>query len=90
MPALGVEDMEINRITVRIIGDDYLISGRDEPARLREVAEDVQNRLDGIALGNQKLAKTQLVMLVALRLAEELSNLRKEHEEILHLIEEAK
>lgn len=90
MPVRVAEEMEINRITVRIIGDDYLISGRDEPARLRKVAEDVQNRLDKIALDNPKLAKIQLVMLVALRFAEELGNLRKEHEEILHLIEEAK
>lgn len=80
----------LNTVTVRIMGDEYLIRGRDEPDYLAEVAAKVEARLREEQEAHPKLTKVQLAVLVALRFADELFKLRREHEEVLRALAEAK
>jgi len=79
-----------NCVSVRLMGDEYVIRGLDAPGHLTDVAESVETRLRKEQEANPKLAKIQLAMLVALRLADELCKLRREHEDVLRLLAEAK
>lgn len=80
----------MNRVSVRLAGDEYVIRGDDSPQHLEDVAQAVEAKLLEMQETNPKLAKTQLAMLVALTLADELCKLRREHEEVLRLLGEAK
>ena len=80
----------INRVSVHLAGDEYVIRGEDAPDHLAQVAESVEAKLQEAQDANPKLAKTQLAMLVALTLADELCKLRREHEDVLRLLREAK
>ena len=84
------ETPDLNSITVRLMGDEYIIRGPDGPEYLAEVATRVETRLREEQEANPKLTKAQLAVLVALRLADELSKLRREHEEILRALAEAR
>lgn len=79
-----------NRLSVRIMGDEYVIRGQDASDDLAAVAASVESRLREVSEAHPKLAKTQQAVLVALRLAEELCRLRREHDEVLRALEEAR
>lgn len=84
------ETPDLNSVTVRLMGEEYVIRGPDGPEYLAEVATRVETRLREEQEANPKLTKVQLAVLVALRLADELSKLRREHEEILRALAEAR
>lgn len=84
------DEAGINRIAVRLAGDEYIIRGEDAPEHMAGVARYVEEKLHAMREANPKLAKTQLAMLVALSLADELCKLRREHEEIRHLLAETR
>ena len=79
-----------NSVTIKLMGDDYVIRGEGTTDYLNEVARSVEARLEEVQSAHPKLAKTQLAMLVALKLADELQRLKLEHEEILRLLAEAR
>ena len=84
------ETPDLNSITVRLMGEEYVIRGADGPEYLAEVATRVETRLREEQEANPKLTKVQLAVLVALRFADELSKLQREHEEILRALAEAR
>ncbi len=86
----GTGGKEISRVTVRLLGEDYTVSGPDAPEHLSEVAGTVQALLDQLQAANSRLTKTQLAVLAALKLAEDLFRLRLEHREMLDLLKEAR
>ncbi len=79
-----------NCVSVSLLGDEYVIRGTDPAEYLAQVAEGVETRLRDEQEANPRLAKLQLAILVALRLADELAKLRQEHEEVLRLLAEAR
>jgi len=81
---------DFNSVTVRLMGDEYIIRGPDGPEYLAEIATKVETRLHKEQEANPKLTKAQLAVLVALRLADELAKLQREHEEILRALAEAR
>ena len=84
------EDEAANRVSVLLLGDEYVIRGADAAEHLARVAGIVKRRLEIEQASHPRLAKLQLAMLVALTLADELAKLQDEHEEVLHLFAEAK
>lgn len=81
-----------NRVTVRIMGDEYTIVGSAPDDYINDLIKSVEERIEAIAIahGNAKLSKTQLAVLVALQLTDELQQLRMEHEKMVKLLQEAK
>ena len=71
-----------NRVTVRIMGDDYTIVGSAPEDYINDLIKNVEKRIEAVsaAHGNAKLSKTQLAVLVALQVTDELQQLRMEHE----------
>lgn len=84
------DETDANCVSVDLLGDEYVIRGTDSTEHLTQVAAGVGIRLREEQEANPRLAKLQLAILVSLRLADELAKLQREHEEVLHLLEEAK
>jgi cell division protein ZapA len=83
----------INRVTLSIMGDDYIVTGNDDPEYIRGIGEYLSKRLDTLSqdMGESaKLSKTQMAILVALQIADEYHRLQREQDELMQLLREAK
>jgi len=81
-----------NRVTVQIMGDEYTIVGSATDDYINDLIKNVEERIRAVstAHGDAKLSKTQLAVLVALQVTDELQQLRMEHEKMVKLLQEAK
>ena len=68
MSALPVE----NKVVVRIFGEEYPITGIDDPAYISRVADLVDSRMQNVARQSRSKARDKIAILTALSLASEL------------------
>lgn len=68
MSGLPVE----NKVVVRIFGDEYPITGVDDPAYISKVADLVDSRMQDVARQSRSNARDKIAILTALSLASEL------------------
>jgi len=87
-----VKEETLNRVTIKIMGDEYTVVGPESPEYIHHLVETIQTKIDAIqkAHGDAKLSKTQLAILVALQITDELEKLRIDHENLEKLIQAAK
>ena len=81
-----------NRVTVKIMGEEYTIIGSESPEYIDGLIKEIERRINAVseAHGDAKLSKLQLAVLVALQVTDELQQLRMEHEKLEKLLQEAK
>lgn len=82
----------LNRVTIKIMGDEYNVVGPESPEYIMRLVETIEAKIDTIqkAHGDAKLSKTQLAILVALQITDELEKLRIDHENLEKLLQAAK
>ena len=68
MSSLPVE----NKVVVRIFGEEYPITGIDDPAYISRVADLVDSRMQDVARQSRSNARDKIAILTALSLASEL------------------
>lgn len=92
MVSKKVDGKVLNRLTIKIMGDEYNVVGPESAEYIGELVKQIESKIDSIqkAHGDAKLSKTQLAILVALQIADETVKLRIEHENLERLIQEAK
>ena len=61
-----------NKVIVRIFGDDYPITGSQDPAYISKIADLVDSRMQQVASQSRTKAKDKVAILTALSLASEL------------------
>lgn len=61
-----------NKVVVRILGEDYPITGSDDPAYISRVASFVDSRMQEVARQSRSQARDKIAILTALSLASEL------------------
>ncbi|GEM_PF-681433 len=76
--------------TFKVMGDEYIIRGKDDPQYMQEIATFIETEIQSVAKSNPKLNRTQVSVLTALRIADELHKLRKEYRYLEELLEQAK
>lgn len=74
----------------KLLGDEYRVRGKDEPEYMKEVALYIENIVKTVSETNPKLNKSQISLLAALRVADELHKLRKYYQQLDELLEQAK
>jgi len=80
---------EPTRVEVEIFGEYYVVKG-DYPAEyVRQVAQYVNEKMHLLAKRNPRLSGTKLAVLTALNIADELTRLRADYEQLLEMIEKA-
>ncbi|MCS1351552.1 cell division protein ZapA [Mechercharimyces sp. CAU 1602] len=80
--------MSKNKLHVEIYDRTYSLTGKASPGYMREVARLVDEKMHTIAQSNERLDTTRIAVLSAVNIADEYMKLQREHEEILHLIED--
>ncbi len=87
-----VQQQPINRVTIKIMGDEYNVVGPESPEYINRLVETIEAKIEAVqkAHGDVKLSKTQLAILVALQITDQLEKLRIAHEKLEKLIQAAK
>lgn len=78
----------VHVVDVEIYGDRYSLKGTEPPEYLEMLAAMVNEKMKEVALRNNRLNLKQIAVLAALHLADELVKLKREHRELLSLLDE--
>lgn len=80
--------MSKNKCNVEIYGQQYNIVGKESLSYMRQVASHVDEMMRQVADGNPRLDTTRLAVLSAVNIASDYLKLKREYDEILHLMED--
>jgi len=79
-----------NRVTVNIMGEEYIIRSDAETDHIKELAESVDERMKAALAMNPRLSRSQAAILVCLSLADDLKKARRRYEELMRLVEDVR
>ncbi len=65
-------DSDENKVVVRIYGEDYPITGADDPAYISKIADLVDSRMKDIAASSRVKSRDKVAILTAMSMASEL------------------
>lgn len=77
------EVKSINRVKVRINGEDYYIRGTVSTEYIKQVADYVDKKMSDLSRNYSDLSRTRIAVLTALNITDELFRLKDEYEEFL-------
>ncbi len=78
----------VTTVKVQIGGEDHAIKGDASDQYIQQLAKLVDKRFQEIKERNPNLTRHRIAILVALNLADELEILKKEHQELIELMDE--
>ncbi|ADI02481.1 MAG TPA: cell division protein ZapA [Syntrophothermus lipocalidus] len=81
---------EFTRVNVKIFGEDYVVKGTEDPEYIQMLAAYVDRKMQGISQKMPSLPATKVAVLAALNLADELSKLQEDYDELVKKLEEGK
>ena len=84
------EDPNTLRYSFRLMGDEYTIKGQTDPAYMEKIAAYLEETVNSIANPDLKLNKSQVAILAALKMADELHQLRQKYQYLDQLLLEAR
>ncbi|TCL61530.1 cell division protein ZapA [Hydrogenispora ethanolica] len=83
------DESENKQYIVRLMGEEYLIRGNDNREYVDTIASYLDDIFKSIASNNPKLNKSQIAVLAALKVADEIHKLRQEYQYLDRLLAEA-
>lgn len=81
---------EVTRVNVKIFGEDYVVKGTEDPEYIQMLAAYVDRKMQSISQRMPNLPATKVAVLAALNLADELSKLQEDYDELVRKLEEVK
>jgi len=78
---------EKNRVTVNILGQNYVVRGKEPADYIQSLAIKVDEKMRQLGK-DSTLSTTQAAILIALNFADECEKLRKQHQELVKLLDE--
>ncbi|HHV17385.1 MAG TPA: cell division protein ZapA [Thermoanaerobacterales bacterium] len=82
------EAKSINRVKVRINGEDYYVKGTVPTEYIKQVADYVDRKMSDLSQNYPDLSRTRIAVLAALNITDELLRLKQEYEEFLTTFDE--
>lgn len=79
-----------NRVTVSIVGEDYIIRADADPEYVKLLARAVDERIRAALAANPRLARSRATILACLSIADEHQRLKARYEELMHMVEDAR
>lgn len=79
----------LNKLTVNIYNDEYVIKGQADQAHIEKVANYVDRMMIQISQKNPGLSPKQLAVLTALNVTDELLSLKENYNDLIKLLDEA-
>lgn len=83
-----MKDDHKNKVTVEIYGQKYKLMGKVSAEHLQMVAEFVDKKMNEIGVKIPSLDTAKISVLSAVNIADEYFKLKKEHEELLSMLDE--
>ncbi|NLA11897.1 MAG: cell division protein ZapA [Firmicutes bacterium] len=74
-----MEEKRINRVTVKILGEEYTIRGSGLPEAMAQAADYADGIMRSLAEKNRALSNYRVAVLAAINLADELLRLKQEY-----------
>lgn len=78
---------QINRVKVKIDGEDYCIKGAVPEEHIKRTASFVNKKIVDLSESHPYLSRNKIAVLAALNIADELFRLNEEYEELLQLLD---
>jgi len=85
---VGEKKEQINRVTVQIFNEEYVVKGNEEPDYIEMLTSYVDRRMRMVQQRNIHLSTTKIAVLTALNLADELNKLQEDYDELVKTLEE--
>jgi len=85
---VGEKKEQINKVTVQIFNEEYVVKGSEEPDYIEMLASYVDRRMRMVQQRNVNLSTTKVAVLTALNLADELNKLQEDYDELVKTLEE--
>jgi cell division protein ZapA len=86
----GKKSDNINRVTVEILDQQYIVKGNENSEYIEMLAAYVDRRMRAIDQRNHSLSISKIAVLTALNLADELNKLQADYDELVKELEEEK
>jgi cell division protein ZapA len=80
----------INKVTVSIYNEDYVVKGNEDPEYIHMLGSYVDRRMRMIGQRNHNLSTAKVAVLTALNLADELNKLQEDYDQMIKALEEEK
>ncbi|MGI6550211.1 MAG: cell division protein ZapA [Syntrophomonadales bacterium] len=87
---MGSRKKEIVKVTVDIFDEEYVIKGSEESEYIQALAEKVDQKMREVYRKCPHLGVSKLAILTCINLADELSKLQEDYDQLVHLLEEKK
>lgn len=81
---------DLVKVVVNIFGDEYIVRGAEDPDYIEMLAAYVDRKMHSIQSKSPGLADTKIAVLAALNLADELSKLQEDYDQLVKTMEEVK
>ncbi len=80
----------INRVTVEIFNEEYVVKGEENPEYIQMLAAYVDRRMKMIQQRSPNLSNQRVAILTALNLADELNKLQEDYDQLIRTMEDEK
>ncbi|MDI3538505.1 MAG: cell division protein ZapA [Bacillota bacterium] len=77
-----------NRVTVRIMDEDYVVKGKAKPEYIQRLGQHVDAVMAEIRKNNPCLSTTQVAILAAINIAADFYRVKEDYEELLELLKD--
>jgi cell division protein ZapA len=85
---VGEKRNQVNKVTVTIYNEDYIVKGTEKPDYIEMLASYVDRRMRMVQQRNVNLSTSKVAVLTALNLANELNKLQEDYDELVKTLEE--
>jgi cell division protein ZapA len=85
---VGEKRNQVNKVTVTIYNEDYIVKGDEKPDYIEMLASYVDRRMRMVQQRNVNLSTSKVAVLTALNLADELNKLQEDYDELVKTLEE--
>ncbi|MDI9479532.1 MAG: cell division protein ZapA [Syntrophomonadaceae bacterium] len=85
---MGEKRNQVNKVTVTIYNEDYIVKGTEKPDYIEMLASYVDRRMRMVQQRNVNLSTSKVAVLTALNLANELNKLQEDYDELVKTLEE--
>ena len=83
-----MEQQTVNQTRVKILGEDHIIAGNESSEYMTLIGEYVDRKMREFQKGRPYLSHYKIAVLTALNLADELTKLQNDYDELLQQMEE--
>jgi len=80
---VGEKRNQVNKVTVTIYNEDYIVKGTEKPDYIEMLASYVDRRMRMVQQRNVNLSTSKVAVLTALNLANELNKLQEDYDELV-------